>query len=109
VVALARLESLAVRDGLPEAAGHARTLTPAGIEASVALDRVVDVARERTRLEDRLVAVAEDIERAERKLADGDFTSRAPPEVVDRARAKLAEGRATRAKLEGQLAALGEA
>jgi valyl-tRNA synthetase len=106
-VALARLESLGLVDALPDPTGHARTLTPAGIEASVALEGIVDLAAERRRVVARLADVDRDIERAERKLADDNFVSRAPTSVVDKERAKLTEARAAREKLGAQLTALG--
>jgi valyl-tRNA synthetase len=106
-VALARLESLDLVDGLPPAAGHARTLTPAGIEAWVALDAVVDVESERRRVRSGIARAEADIQRSERKLADAKFLEKAPTPVVDKERAKLAEAQLARRKLEEQVAALG--
>jgi valyl-tRNA synthetase len=106
-VALARLESLDLVDGLPPAAGHARTLTPAGIEAWVALDAVVDVESERKRVRSGIARAEADIQRSERKLADAKFLEKAPTPVVDKERAKLAEAQLARRKLEEQVAALG--
>jgi valyl-tRNA synthetase len=105
--ALARLSSLEVTDELPDPSGHARTLTPGGIEASVALGGVVDVAAERRRVLARISEIEGDIGRAERKLSDDAFRTKAPGAVVAKEQAKLAEARAARAKLEAQLEALG--
>jgi len=107
-VALARLESLSLVERLPEGAGHARVLTPAGLEASVALEGLVDVAAEQDRLRARVGEIDRDIERAERKLADDNFLHKAPAAVVDKERSRLAEARGARAKLLEQLATLGE-
>jgi valyl-tRNA synthetase len=107
LMALARLASLEVVDAPPAAAGHARVLTAAGIEASVVLDDVVDLDAQRRRLRKRIDEADETVRRSESKLADTNFASRAPAAVVDRERGKLAEARAARAKLEEQLRALG--
>ena len=44
-----------------------------------------------------------------RKLANPDFVARAPEEVVDENRERLAEAEAAKAKLESALARLGDA
>jgi valyl-tRNA synthetase len=106
-IALARLESLDIVDGLPPAAGHARTLTPAGMEASVTLEGVVDVESEQQRVRSGIARVEADIRRSERKLADANFLEKAPTPVVDKERAKLDEAQLARRKLEAQIAALG--
>jgi valyl-tRNA synthetase len=106
-ITLARLESLDLVDGLPPAAGHARTLTAAGMEASVGLDAVVEVESEQKRVRSGIARVEADIRRSERKLADANFLEKAPAPVVDKERAKLAEAQLARRKLEEQMAALG--
>ena len=56
-------------------------------------------------LEDRQ-ALAQDIDRTAKKLANTDFVSRAPEEVVEENRERLAEAQAAKAKLEAALARL---
>jgi valyl-tRNA synthetase len=106
VVALARLESLELADELPPPSGHARALTPAGIEASVRLGDVIDVVAERERLEARIAEAGADAARSERKLANPEFVSKAPEAVVSKERSKLDAALAARAKLEQQLRSL---
>jgi len=106
LVALAKLESLEVVDAFPSSPDRAQTITGAGMEASVALGDVVDVGAESERLHRRIAAAGEDMELAERKLSNGQFTAKAPAAVVDKERAKLAEARAARDKLQAQLEAL---
>jgi valyl-tRNA synthetase len=109
LVALARLGEVDVVDALRPASGEARTLTAAGIEAAVPLAEVVDLGAERARLSKRLEGASADIARAERKLGNPEFTSKAPPEVVDREKAKLDEARSAAAKLQAQLQVLADA
>jgi valyl-tRNA synthetase len=109
IVALAKLDDVEIVDALTPARGQARTLTSAGIEAAVPLAEVVDLDAERLRLRRRLDDASADIARSERKLNNPQFTSKAPPAVVDRERARLDEARAAVAKLEAQLQVLTDA
>ena len=63
----------------------------------------VDVAAERARLGKEIGTLASDIERTAKKLGNPDFVSRAPEEVVEENRERLAEAEASRAKLEAAL------
>jgi valyl-tRNA synthetase len=97
---LARLASIELADAPPAGAvqfvaGEATgALTIAGI---------IDVASERARLAKDIAALAADAERTAKKLANADFVARAPEEVVEENRERLAEAEAARAKLEGAL------
>ena len=107
VTSLARLGSLELVEELPPALGTARTITGAGIEVSMDLGGVVDPALERKRLEDKIDEATSEIKRAESKLSNESFVAKAPAAVVDKERSKLDEQRRTLAKLEKQLADLG--
>ncbi|MFN2488878.1 MAG: valine--tRNA ligase [Actinomycetota bacterium] len=106
VTALARLESIELTDALPPPSGHARALTSAGLEMSVALGDVIDLEVERDRLRKKIDSATADVDRARRKLDNGDFIARAPAAVVDKERAKLEEALSARETLEDQLRAL---
>ncbi len=103
LVALARLEAVDLTQSLAVEQHEARTITPAGIEASVALGDVIDLDVEAERLRRKLGEVEEDITRAERKLSNNDFISKAPAGIVDKERRKLEEAQANREKIEAQL------
>jgi valyl-tRNA synthetase len=105
---IARLGSLDILDALPTSPGTATTITPAGIQAAVELGRLGDLGIERKRLEAKLDECQAEIRRAEGKLANKGFVAKAPPQVVEKERAKLEEQRAAEAKVRDQLAALGE-
>jgi valyl-tRNA synthetase len=62
-----------------------------GANLFVPLSGLIDFSKEKTRLEKELGQVRQDIERMEKKLANADFTSRAPAEEVAKARERLAE------------------
>jgi valyl-tRNA synthetase len=66
----------------------------------------VDVAAERRRLEKDLAAARSEAEQAERKLANADFTAKAPAAVVEKTRQRLEAAQADIARLEQRQAAI---
>ena len=66
----------------------------------------IDIAAERRRLEKDLAAAAAEAGQSERKLANPEFTAKAPAEVVAKARQRLEAAQSDIARLEGRLAAL---
>ncbi|MGH2748713.1 MAG: valine--tRNA ligase [Actinomycetota bacterium] len=107
VLALARLESLDVVSSLDADAASARTMTPSGIEAAIDLGGAVDRDVECARLRGKLAEAESDIARAEGKLDNEQFISKAPDQIIEKERRKLDEARTNKAKLEAQLSALG--
>ncbi|HSQ38455.1 MAG TPA: valine--tRNA ligase [Acidimicrobiia bacterium] len=89
-------------------AGPGRTSLVVGpIQAFVSQAGTADIAAERGRIA-RAVAEAESLLAAsEAKLANPQFRDRAPAEVVDKERSRVAESAARLAKLRAQLEALG--
>ncbi len=101
-----RLARVELADQRPSGSGrYVRSVTPSGDEVELALD--VDVEAEANRLRKKLAAFEQDLAAAERKLSNEQFTSKAPPAVVDKERRKLEEARAGRDKVKAQLDALG--
>jgi valyl-tRNA synthetase len=78
-----------------------------GATLALPVAEFIDIAAERARLTKEVASLAGDIERTARKLANPDFIARAPEEVVDENRERLAEAETAKAKLEGALARLG--
>jgi valyl-tRNA synthetase len=76
-------------------------------ELYVDLAGLVDLAAERQRLEKEIKRVGDAIAFTRGKLARPDFTERAPAEIVDREREKLAEQEALHAKLVASLSWMG--
>jgi valyl-tRNA synthetase len=63
----------------------------------------VDLAAERARLGKEIAAHGADIDRTAKKLANPDFVSRAPEEVVEENRERLADAEGAKARLEAAL------
>jgi valyl-tRNA synthetase len=76
------------------------------VEVLVPLEGLVDVASEVSKLEKDLAKLVKDRDHTKRKLSDPNFTSRAPAEVLEKDRARLAEAEANIAKVEVALARL---
>ena len=79
-----------------------------GAEIYVDLAGVVDLASERQRLEKEIKKASETVDFLTAKLTRPEFVQRAPEEIVERERARLAEQEALRAKLTASLGWLDE-
>ncbi len=101
---MARLSSIVTADAIPN--GSAQVVVG---EATVALplEGVIDFAKERARLEKDLKKADDEIARFEAKLANQQFVSRAPEEVLTEQREKLADAQALAARLKEALTRLG--
>ena len=80
-----------------------------GATLALPVAEFIDLAAERARLSKEVANLAADIEKTARKLGNPDFVARAPEEVVEENRERLADAEAAKAKLEGALARLGGA
>ncbi|HZC25831.1 MAG TPA: valine--tRNA ligase [Actinopolymorphaceae bacterium] len=92
----------------PAAEGFAVSASLAAESVTVELDLAgtVDIEAERKRLEKDLAAARKEVAQTTAKLGNESFTSKAPAEVVAKARQRLAGAEADIARLEGRLAAL---
>ncbi|MGA2125177.1 MAG: class I tRNA ligase family protein, partial [Xanthobacteraceae bacterium] len=93
---LARLSEVSFADQPP--AGSVRIVVR-GEVAALPLAGVIDVAAERSRLNKDLTKLNADIARVQGKLGNADFLARAPEEVVEGDREKLAEAENRRDKI----------
>ena len=75
----------------------------AGATLALPVAEFIDLAAERARLAKEIATHAQDIERTAKKLGNPDFVARAPEEVVEENRERLADAEATKAKLESAL------
>jgi valyl-tRNA synthetase len=103
ILTLARLSSADAADALPK--GSAQFVLG---EATVGLPLgdVIDFAKERVRLEKELKKAEDEIGRIDAKLANAQFVSRAPEDVLTEQREKRAEYAATAARLKEAVARL---
>ncbi len=95
-------EALTIVDMPIEPSEDQVTLVVTPVEISLPLAGLVDVEAERERLEKELAEAQSQISRLEKLLASP-FAEKAPPEVVQKERDKLAEYRETAKRLEQQL------
>ncbi len=111
---LARIHRLAnVRDAVVHADGAPPSKRPAsavavgaGFEVRVGLAGAVDVAAELARIAKEIERIEADLGGIDRKLANPSFVQKAPPEVVEKDRARGDELREKRGKLEAHRAML---
>ena len=105
ILRLARLKSAEASDAIP--AGAVQGVHD---EATLILPvaDVIDIAQERARLEKELKSTDGEVGKLEKKLANESFVSRAPEEVVEENRERLAEERQKREQLAAALARLRE-
>jgi valyl-tRNA synthetase len=78
-----------------------------GVTAELDVAGVIDVAAERRRMEKDLAAARAEAGQAERKLANSDFTARAPEAIVTKMRQRLETAQADITRLEQRLASIG--
>ena len=109
LIALARLdaERLRLARTLPEKPAQALTLVVGPMEIYLPLAGMVDLAAERRRLAEEIERLEADIARSEELLANEAFLTKAPAQVVEKEREKLAAYRERREKLLERLRALG--
>ena len=106
---LARLDEaqLVVTRTLEEKPHKAIALVaPQGVEAYLPLAGLVDLDQEIARLRKALAETQREIERAEGRLANQEFIAKAPPQVIQKDRERLAAQQERRDRLEARLRAL---
>jgi valyl-tRNA synthetase len=97
VTFLARLESVGPTDAAVPAGSVQLVLD--GATAILPLAGVIDLAQEQDRLRREIGKIDGEIAKAEKKLGNDAFIAKAPPEVVEEQKERLAEGQALRGKL----------
>ena len=87
--------------------GDSVALVLTGGTVTVPLGGMVDLDRERARLAEELQQLEKNLGRLSKRLADQQFLSKAPEDVIERERQRLASGRDRSARIEDMLARLG--
>jgi valyl-tRNA synthetase len=100
VLRLARLDNVAVDADVPTGAVE---LVLDEATLALPLADVIDLDAERARLAKEIEKLAKDIAGIDKKLANENFTSRAPEEVVEEQRERRADAADAKAKLESAL------
>jgi len=101
---LARLSS--ATDDFAETAGVVVGHGDRAIRVSLDLSGTIDVGKERARLAKALDVATSEVALAEAKLANPEFTGKAPPPVIDKMQARLDGARSDVVRLQNQLDAL---
>jgi len=96
---LASVSDLHLELNITEKPRQAVTAVIQGMEIFLPLKGLVDIEKETARLQKELAKVNEEIERLEKKLNNPGFISKAPAEVVEKEREKLANYQANREAL----------
>jgi valyl-tRNA synthetase len=107
VLALLAGASEIVSDSCYEAPkGTPAALTPVG-EAYLPMEGLIDIESERIRISKEIEKIKIEVKKCEGKLGNASFVDRAPPEVVEQEKARLADWNAKLIQLSEMLAALG--
>jgi valyl-tRNA synthetase len=99
---LARTEAPRIERKLAAKPDQAMALVAGGVEVYLPLAGLLDLAKERARIDGAIADARSLIERSEAKLANEQFVARARPDVVQKERDALAAARETLTKLEAR-------
>jgi valyl-tRNA synthetase len=100
IVTLARLESVREADVAPKGAAP---FVIGEATAALSIAEFVDLSAEKARLAKEIGVLQNDADRTRKKLDNPDFIARAPEEVVEENRERLAEAETAQAKLRAAL------
>ena len=102
IKALARVEEIIIdKDYTPDSTDASAVL--ADIEIYLPLKGLIDIDKEKARLEKEIGKVKADLERVEKKLTNENFIGKAPKNIIDKEKAKAAENKEILEKLEASL------
>ena len=88
----------------PAKRGQSAVAVGAGFEVRVGLAGAIDLAAESARIDKEIAKLDQDLASVGKKLENPSFVAKAPPEVVEKDRARLAELREKKHKLEAHRA-----
>ena len=103
---MARLETVAIVDASAPRPDNALSATLPEFEIWLPLEGLIDVEKERAKLEKQLEIARKELAKVVAKLGNAGFTDKAPAQVVAKEEAKRAELAATIENAQGRLAAL---
>jgi valyl-tRNA synthetase len=104
---MCRAELVSGGDTPSGAAAHA--LLAGGLEVVIPLEGIVDVAKERGKLEGELAGLEKQLAALRGRLGNAGFTDKAPPQVVEAERAKERDWSARSDQLRSKIRAMGGA
>jgi valyl-tRNA synthetase len=107
LLGLASLQGLTIADTKSEKPAQAVTAVVRDIEVYLPLSGLIDLEKERQRLQKDAAKVEQEINAIAKKLANPGFTGKAPAEVIAKEEAKLADAQYRFKALQERLAAFG--
>jgi valyl-tRNA synthetase len=102
-----RLARCEMRTGAAPSGAAAQAVLTGGLELSLPLEGMVDLTKERARLQGELENLSKQLDALRGRLANEKFTAKAPPAVVEAERAKEREWATRCAQLEQKVKELG--
>jgi valyl-tRNA synthetase len=102
---LARVDNLKLGDNI-ERPNQSAFSAAAGMEIFVPLAGLIDLGKEKQRLEKELLNAGQEIERTEKNLSNKQFVSRAPKQEVEKMQGRLADAKAKLERLKANLKSL---
>ena len=99
ITGLASIEKMELKEQLSEKPAQAVTAVVHGIEIYLPLKGLVDIDKEIARLEKELAKMESEIKRIEGKLANEGFVAKAPAEVIEKEKEKMAKYQASKEAL----------
>ena len=106
IVKLSGASDLTLINSVAEVDGKTVSSVTEIAQIYVPLGELVDIEKEKARLQAEIERIDGEIERAESKLNNQNFVSRAPQKLVDAEREKVSKYQAMKAKCQAQLESL---
>jgi len=100
------VKPLRIEKSITEKPKQALTVVAGSVEAYLPLAEVVNLEAERRRLQKDIASAEQEAARLSTKLDNAEFTTKAPPAVVERERARLAEQQERLTRLQDRLRAI---
>ncbi len=105
---LAQVDVCEIEGAIEEGGAGAHAVLKNGAEVFIPLEGIIDVVHERKRLQVEINRLSEQMEKAQKNLANERFMQQAPPEVVEREQGKLKSFQEQADKLTGKFTSLAE-
>lgn len=102
IMSLAKISDIHWLADKEKTANHAMGLV-GSLELLIPMEGLIDIEAEILRLKKEILKIQKEIERAESKLANAAFVKKAPPEIINQERQRLANFTTAYTKLQSQL------
>jgi valyl-tRNA synthetase len=104
---LANASNVIIESNIQKPESSATVVISGGIEVYIPLAELIDIEKEKDRLRKNLDKAISDLDRIDKRLANEEFTSKAPENIVAKERERKAEIEALKVKLQENLKMIG--